>query len=328
MFQIYKPSGRLGPLTFPLLAIGIVVVIALAFVYQLLLDVIPLIYVNFLITLGAGTAIGFIGSTIVKRGKVRNVPVAAVCVSLLIVSFLGAKFWFQYQTFLRTTVDAIMVQGRVNEENRGEVEQAVGEEFSFQDHIQERVETGWNVGRRGNGAPLNGIFVYLIWLIEAGAIVYMAFSPPLGFAREPFSEKFNQWADEVQVVMTLPITDHSMVERIKSTSSIEGLLDIPIPQTDQAAEFAVYTVNSIAGEEQEDAYLSVSLMSYFLNKEGQQETKFKPLVNSAILTAAQRAQLMENASLLKEAMEDYRASLAAEEEQAALSSSETDTPTD
>jgi siroheme synthase len=166
---------------------------------------------------------------------------------------------------------------------------------------------------KGNGAPLSGIFVYLIWLIEAGIIGYFALTAPVAAAKEPYSEKLSAWADEAQVVMTLPITDPEMVSKIESASSVDDLLDIPIPQTDQSTQFAVYTVNSIPGEELEDAYLSVDSVSYTVNKKGEQETITKSLVAHAVLSAEKRQQLIENAELLQEAMAEYRASLLEDE---------------
>ena len=59
----------------------------------------------------------------------------------------------------------------------------------------------------------------------------------------------------------------------------------------------------------EDAYLSVSLMDLVVGSNGEVEQKMTPLVRSAILTSAQRYQLADNASLLKEAMDDYRRSV-------------------
>ena len=145
-------------------------------------------------------------------------------------------------------------------------------------------------------------------------------------AKEPFSEKMNEWADEAEVVMALPVTDAEMVSKINSASSVDELLEIPIPKTDESHQFARYTVNSIKGQELEDAYLSVDLLTISLNKEGQEETQEQPLVQHAILSSEQRKQLEENASLLQEAMAEYR--LALEEEQAAEAALEQANPTE
>ena len=70
----------------------------------------------------------------------------------------------------------------------------------------------------------------------------------------------------------------------------------------------------MAGEELEDAYLSVSLFVKSVDKDGELKLHETKLVHNAILTSAQRGQLLENASLMQEALDAYRDALAAEEQ--------------
>jgi hypothetical protein len=303
MFEIYKPSGRFGAMAIPLLIVGIVAAVALAFVYQLLLHLIPFIYISFLITLGLGFACGIAGGMIVHAGKVRNALFAGAIGIVLAMSALGAKYYFQYQRFLSET-RAQLKQLALPEDERAEFENAVAE-IGFVDHLQARADIGWEIGRNG-GLPIQGVFVYLIWLIEAGIVGYYAFSLPSSRAREPYSEKLDAWADEVEHVMTLPITSEEMVTKIKAATSVDELLKIPIPETDESHQFAVYSVNSIQGEELEDAYLSVGLVTLSINSKGEQEQKELPLVKYAILSSEQRRQLVDDASLLQEALADFR----------------------
>jgi len=97
-----------------------------------------------------------------------------------------------------------------------------------------------------------------------------------------------------------------MIAKIQAASSVDQLLEIPIPQSDEATKFGVYNVASIPGQEMEDAYLSVFLMDLVVGSNGEVEQKLTSLVENAVLTSAQRYQLAENADLLKEAMADYR----------------------
>jgi len=132
---------------------------------------------------------------------------------------------------------------------------------------------------------------------------------PRGSVKEPYSEKMRMWADESESVMILPITSDEMVSQIQSATWVDELLKIPIPQTDESAKFGQYVVNSIPGQEMEDAYLTVQTIEYSINKKGEQETQETMLVENAILSSQQRAQLVENAELLNEAMNDFRASV-------------------
>ncbi len=327
MFDTYKPSGRIGMLTWPLLLLGLIVVVAAAFAYQIGLRFIPLIYINLLLALGMGMLIGKVGAMVVQQGKVRNITVAAIIALSLILFAIVAKFGFQYLGERQNLPEIVRQSGELPPNLDTAILDNLIEEivksYTFVEHIKDRVDTGWNLGRMGrNGAPINGFFVYLVWIIEAGIFVYCAVMPTIRAAREPFSEKLDAWASEVEVLMTLPISDQSMVTQIQSAQTVVDLLKLPIPKTDQATEFGVYRVNSIPGQELEDAYLSVDVMDFRPNKDGEQVPHFKPLVKMAILSSEQRKILIDNASLLKEAMDDYRASL--EEEAAAASADETD----
>ena len=305
MFEIYKPSGRFGALAIPLLIVGLIAAVALAFVYQLLLDVIPFIYITFLITMALGFAGGVGGGMIVHMGKVRNVLLAGLIGVLMTVSALGAKYYFQYQNILGEVVDSEMQQLEIPEAQRAEFTAAVAEELTFVEHLKLRSNIGWEIGRNG-GMPIQGVFVYLIWLVELGIVGYFAVKMPTSRAREPYSEKLDAWASEVEQVMTLPITSEEMVTKIKAATSVDELLELPIPETDESHQFAVYIVNSIEGEELEDAYLSVQLVTLSINSKGEQETQEEPLVTYAILSSEQRHQLVDNASLLQEALADFR----------------------
>ena len=320
-------------LALPLALIGLIVAIAASFIYHLALHWIPLIYISFLVTFGLGICLGVIGSKIVTIGKVRNVGLAILIGLALTLGALAGKFYFQYQQMLTDTVAIIMEDPEADGADPALIRQALGQELSFAEHIKARVEQGWQIGRPGRdgGAPISGPFVYVIWLIELGIIAWSAVGLTKSAAGEPFSEKMGEWASEEELVMTLPVTSEEMVAQIKAATSVDQLMEIPIPQTDQSDQFAVYKVNSIEGQELEDAYLSVDLMRLYLDKDGNQKSENTPLVKHAVFTSAQRKQLVENAQLLNEAMADFREAVDSEAvENAATDVAEhaTDNPND
>jgi|GEM_PF-1231509 len=309
MFEIYKPSGSVGLKTWPVLVVGLVVVAVLAFIYAWLLELIPFIYVNALLTLGMGIAIGTVATLVINLGHCRNLILATLMGILLAVTGLGGKFFSQYYLGRAAGIEFLEQTDELPEEQRPMIVEAFKQEYSIVDHLQERIEAGWNIGRRGNGAPIGGWLVYLVWLIEAGIIFYFAWTMSRASAKAPYSEKMNLWADESETVMMLPITSDEMVSKIQSATSVDELLEIPIPKTDESAKLAQYIVNSIPGQEMEDAYLTVQTIEYSINKKGEQETTETMLVENAVLTSQQRAQLVENSELLNEAMDEFRASV-------------------
>ena len=299
---------------FPALLIGMAVAVALAFVYQLLLEWIPFIYVSFLLTIGAGFLLSIMGSTICSIGHCRNRFIGFIVGLLLTLSLLGGKFWFQYQAKLADQQKALAVSILEDDNFEFEQNQALAEaraakimsDWSITDYLQMRVDQGWQIGRGGGGAPVSGLFVYLIWLLEAGIIFFIGISGSMAQSAEPYSEKLSTWASEEEHIMSLPVTDAEMVAQIQSATSVEQLLEIPIPKTDQSNVFAIYKTNSIPGQELEDAYLTVQLLELSVNNKGEEVRTETPLVTHAVLSSEKRKELVENASLLQEALADYR----------------------
>jgi len=283
MFETYRPTGKFGVAAIPLWLLAIVIVVPLAVVYVILLKVIPLIYVSVVLTLVAGWLLGLVAFSVCKWGHVRNSMIAWLVGLSLPVAFLAVKYLFQWNVWA------------IDDPNLG-----------FMEHIQERVDAGWNIARRGKANQINGFIVYIVWLIEAGIIFFRSPFRAASQSREPYSDPLKQWATENEQIMVLPISDDEMVTKIQEAATVDQLLEIPIPKSDEATKFAMYNVSSIPGQEMEDAYLSVFLMDLVVGSNGEVEQKLRPLVQNAILTSAQRHQLAENADLLKEAMEDYR----------------------
>lgn len=318
MFQVYQPSGRFSLLAIPLVVIGIVVVVAAAYFYQLGLEWIPFIYVNVLLTWGMAMLIGKTAAYVIHLGHVRNITLSLLFFALLVVAGLGAKFAYQY-VHARMSLESELVNMTQKElgieadppltyEELKEVRQLILADFSFADHIEMRVANGWNIGRAN--APISGPVVYLVWVAELGIILYFGSVIALAAVKKPYSEKLNRWADSVTIEMTLPITNPSMVAKISSAKSVQELLELPIPDTDQSDKIAVYEVHSVPDSPEEDAYLNVDLQTHSVNAKGELEIAHEFLVKLAVITAAQRTQLKENSELMQEALAAYRASLA------------------
>jgi hypothetical protein len=314
MFQVYQPSGRFSPVAIILAALASVLVIALAYVYQLGLHWIPFIYVNCLLTWGMGMAIGKATEFVVKKGHVRNVPLALLILVFLVVAGLCAKFGFQYLHARMEVAQAtpqdlgLELERPLTPQELQEFREELLNAYGFVDHIEARVESGWTIGRAN--APIGGPVVYLVWVVELGIILYFGGAIALEAVRKPYSETLKRWADSVTVEMTLPITNPLMVAKISSAKSVQELLELPIPDSDQSNKIAVYEVYSVPDSPREDAYLTVDVQTFSQNAKGETEVAHEFLVKLAVITAAQRAQLKENSELMQEALAAYRASLA------------------
>ena len=322
MFEVYKPSGGFGISTFFYLPIGLVAAALLAIAYAYGLRYIPLIIINVLMAGVFALAVGRVILMVVKRGHCRNMWLAGFLALLLALFAVTAKHYIQYQLWVSNVTDAkvesVLRDGTIKhaeaEDVRKMVRGFVTDEVSFLKRFKVRADEGMVIRRRGNnGAPLTGVFIYLIWVFELGGVLLMSWVASVDTAKEPYSEKLGMWASKTEEAMYLPISSGEMVEQIKSATTVEELLRIPIPKSLGGQRHAFYDIRSVPGEEMEDAYLTVKLHEKIIDKNGKEKMKETKLVENAILTSDQRIQLLENASLLEEALEDYRQAMDEEE---------------
>jgi hypothetical protein len=227
MFDTYKPSGRFSLGFVVWFVVAGLVTIAAAFVYQLGLHWIPIIYANLLLTLVMGFILGALNGIVIKQGKIRNTGISLLCLLGLILVGVSAKFAFQYwraRGEVQQSLAQMSVQDLPTDDGQAvpEVEfakfrEAVLQAYTPIEHLKERVDSGWQIGKVGQanqGNPTSGIVVYIVWLIEVGAFAYIAGKATLAAMKLPFSEKLGVWADENEVVMTLPVTNEEMVAKI------------------------------------------------------------------------------------------------------------------
>jgi hypothetical protein len=113
MFETYRPSGQYGVLTVVLFVLSLIPAAILAFVYQLALEWIPFIDLNFLMTLGVGLFCGWLMTTAIKRGHCRNVLLATSMSLVLCCWTLAAKHWFQYESFLSEATSIVAQENNV-----------------------------------------------------------------------------------------------------------------------------------------------------------------------------------------------------------------------
>jgi hypothetical protein len=299
MIETYRPSGQVGVFTFPLWLLALVPAVLLGYVYQLGLYWIPFIYLNFFMTLGVAFVCGVLMKFVVKRGPCRNVLLTGVMGVVLCLGLLAAKHGFQFYAYRAEVADYVIEENQVPPAEQADVRRAVNEQFTFAEYINVRFDEGWNIGRGGRGGmPINGWFVYLVWLIEAGILVAGSLLA-LGQARHPFNETLLRWADEEESVATIPLNDPLVYARMREARLIDELVSPPAPDSTSGNQFLVYKVYSVPGDEMEDAFLSVVQTTLTRDKNGKQQTKEDVLHQFVVLKKAVREQLLENIERLK-----------------------------
>lgn len=183
----YRHSGKAPAVgVLGMFVAGVVAAVAGAFLYIHLIELIPLIYFNFLIMLAYGALIGGAVALACKMGKVRNGPACtligliAACVALYV----------EWSYFLAVKLPE--VQG----ESLGTLE-------LFR-HFLTNPGDSWDIMNAFNAVGLwtikksvvKGVFLWVVWALEAVGIVAAAVLISRFYADEPYSETDNRWMDE------------------------------------------------------------------------------------------------------------------------------------
>jgi hypothetical protein len=209
MNHYYQPSNRFsvgGVLL--LLSVGGVAAALLAFTYVYAVWYIPFIYVNFLLTLGFGFLLGVVLTQLVRTGKLRN-PVLATILAAGVGLVACYVQWALYLTlmFNMTSVESFGRRASVAHTSFS-ADVMVGillNPGSILEAMSELAASGsWSL----MGVTPSGIFLYLIWLVEAAVIVGAPVLLVRNQATEPFSETANEWAEEEELpVLVAHISD-------------------------------------------------------------------------------------------------------------------------
>lgn len=195
MNPYYKPSNKM-PLagSLALLAGGIVAALVLALVYIYAVWYIPFVYINFFLCLGFGLVLGAVLAVLARVGKLRN-PGAVGALALLVGLVAVYLEWGVYLTLL------------FNSETTGTgaaADTSTSFNFSLFTDILTHPSAMWLAMRKVNetgtwslkGSTPSGVFLGVIWVIEALLILGGAYLMAKAQATEPFSETSNEWATE------------------------------------------------------------------------------------------------------------------------------------
>jgi hypothetical protein len=178
----YRPSGGLSPLVFVFALGALVAGGLLAFVYQGLLNWIPIIQLKFLATFGFGGALLGSLSWLTHAGHCRNRPVAYLLALVIGAGALYASYWWdwRWQTANIAKDEAIAVE-------------QVREELPLGQYLTLKKKSGWKMKR---GGSVTGGMVTFLWGIEALLVLGMAvWGAHLG-AGSPYCEKCGAFCRE------------------------------------------------------------------------------------------------------------------------------------
>ncbi|HLK96390.1 MAG TPA: hypothetical protein VK364_01350, partial [Hymenobacter sp.] len=192
MNHYYQPSNRFsvgGVLL--LLAVGVLAAGLLAFIYVYAVWYIPFIYINFLLTLAFGFLLGVVLAQLVRTGKLRN----PALVTLLATGVALVACYIQWALYLTLVLNTTSVESLGRRASVAHTSFSTDVMSSILLHPGSIVEAMSELATSGSwslmGVTPSGIFLYLIWLVEAAIIVGAAVLLARIQSTEPFSETAN-----------------------------------------------------------------------------------------------------------------------------------------
>ena len=196
----YKPSGKFSITAFLLLlATCITVLPLLGLAYAYAIWYMPFIYVSFLLTVAFGLAIGYVLDRIVIRfGKVRNNKIG------IILGGFGslAALYFSWAVWVDLVVNAGESYGSsrlgitVSNVKALQVIYLALNPRRLAELIRAINTVGtWSIFR----IQVSGIFLMIIWLVEALVVIIIPILRINATAKKPFYEESNSWFKEKEL---------------------------------------------------------------------------------------------------------------------------------
>jgi hypothetical protein len=213
MLARFSPSGRIGPLTAPVVLVLALAAALVAWPYQWIVELFAahggtaIVVATFFVPVLGGLT-GWLAWTAVDRGKCRNPQVGRVAGWLLGLVALAAS---HYVAFRHAT-------GQFGD-------------VAVADYLKATTTTGWHV--LGSEAPeISGAMVYLIWALEAAIV--LGVSGWLGgeATRKPFCERCDQWAGVELGRAIIRSPGNAGIHRIRAAQVVAGILEVPSPGAD------------------------------------------------------------------------------------------------
>ena len=215
--QTYRHSGAI-PIVGALMSVALGMTAALVggFVYAYAFWWIPIIYLNFLMTLAFPALIGgavYYGGHV---GKVRN-TVFSVVVGVLCSLFGLWVYWGAYAWALGGAEIGLFAW-------------SPDFQIAFAQHLFEKGSWGLS-----DNTPVTGWFLVAIWVVEAGVILTVAFKMSALDAKTAFCENCRQWANEEKGVARLDSDGSEPVWTEIAQGNLVGLADFKAAPTGSCA---------------------------------------------------------------------------------------------
>jgi len=283
MNPYYKPSNKMPlPGILALLGGGIVAALVLALVYIYAVWYIPFVYINFFICLGFGLVLGAVLAVLVRLGKLRS-PGAVGILALLVGLVAVYLEWGVYLTLLfnSETIGTGKDADTATSFSTTLFLDIIGHPAAMWLAMQKINETGtWTL----KGATPSGVFLAVIWVIEAVIILGGTYLMAKAQATEPFSETSNEWATEETLAHPISFAQDAATTR---TALETGQFHHLTPHTSAGAEdpFARLKLHS-APNDHNCRYLTLENVTTTIDKKGKASQSTTTVVQHLAISPA------------------------------------------
>jgi hypothetical protein len=267
MNQFYKNSGQFSPISFLyFVLISLLIFPILGVIYAYAIWYIPFIYINFIIAGALGFVMArLISFFVIKKGKVRSVPLAILYG--IVGGLIGMYFHWAAWVDL-----AFNVSDTIGDGNLGVAVSNIKifQFLYFVNNPSILFEAIGNINEVGTwgikSSIVSGTFLTVIWVLEiliiVGATVLFSFAQ----SKNPFSEKLNEWNEEMSPKLFATIEDLDAI--LKGVQNDDPAFFESLTEYKEGESYGSLKLFHIDGD---DSYLDISNQIASKNKKGELE---------------------------------------------------------
>ncbi len=274
--EVYRHSGKLTLIGVPLtVVLGTATAAALGFIYSYIIVYDPIVYINIMCTLGFGCCIGMAVAKGVRMGKIRNPALAGAYG--LVFGLAGLYFAWVADFWARTG---------------SPFDFAAFEPEELKAYISWFYENGiWTISNHGQkGDTVKGIFLGIIWIIEASTII--GFATVLAYksvAGTPFCEACNEWTKDNLAAARLKYNPD--IQRRLATGDLSAL-DEALGATGREDVFTQLDLHCCPKCDR-SIFLTVSATTNTIDGKGNRKTVQKTLLRHLVLNGGDVSRVLE-----------------------------------
>lgn len=284
MSDYYRPSHKmpLGGVLLTLLG-GVLAAAVLAVVYIYAVWYIPFVYANFILCAGFGIGLGLVLALLGRAGKLRSprgMGTLAVVVGLVAL-YLQWGVWLTLLFNAETTGTGDSADTTTSFSLPLLLDILTHPGAMWEALLEVNTTGTWSL----KGSTPSGIFLGLIWVVEAAVILVATYLVGSSRADEPFSELANEWADEETLAHPVAYAHDPAATRVALESGRFDDTLAPHLEATDLGQFAHLKLHC-APNDPSCAYLSYENVTKSLDKKGKPEQKTQAVVQYLAVSPA------------------------------------------